>query len=906
MAAKHVYSFGEGSADGANADKLLLGGKGAGLAEMSRLGIPVPPGFTITTEVCAFFQAHGRGYPEELHTEVEEHLRVLERRMGRRFGDAADPLLVSVRSGAAISMPGMMDTILNLGLNRDGVRGMEAAGCDPRWVRDCYRRLLQMYGDVVLEVGKERFEERLSDARARQGVATDAELSAESLDDVIASYESLLAEAGKPFPQEPREQLWGAIGAVFGSWDNRRARDYRRLHGISESLGTAVNVQAMVFGNRGPDCATGVAFTRNPATGERKFFGEYLVNAQGEDVVAGIRTPQSIEGRDGDAGMRRDFPAAHEQLHEVAGRLERHFRDMQDLEFTVEAGKLFLLQTRGGKRTGPAAVRIAVEMAEEGLLAPEEAVQRVEPEQLAQLLAPGFDVEEKRRAVAAGRLLARGLPAGPGAACGKIALTAERAAEMAAHGPVLLVREETSPEDIVGMHASSGILTARGGMTSHAAVVARGLGKPCVVGAEALHVDSHGGALRVGERVLREGDELSIDGSTGEVISGKLDPHPSPIIRQIVDGVVAADPRPAEAFTRLLGWADAARRLEVRANADTPEDARVARAFGARGIGLCRTEHMFFAEDRIAWVRQMILARDEGERKAALAHLLPVQQGDFEGIFAAMNGMPVTVRLLDPPLHEFLPHEPKAIARLAGQMELDAARVEEAVHALEEVNPMLGHRGCRLGLTAPDIYRMQVEAIARAACIRKRAGDEVLVEIMHPLVGTEEEIAVLRRLTQEVLDRVLGEERLQLPILIGTMIEVPRACTVADRIAAHADFFSFGTNDLTQMTFGFSRDDVGRFLPQYVEQGILPFDPFARLDEEGVGQLVAMACERGRRTKPSLKLGICGEHGGEPHSVAFFDSVGLDYVSCSPYRVPIARLAAARCRLKMDRAAEAA
>ena len=906
MAAKHVYSFGDGTADGANADKLLLGGKGAGLAEMSRLAVPVPPGFTITTEVCIAYQAHGGSYPEGLREEVEESLRLLERRMGRRFGDAADPLLVSVRSGAAISMPGMMDTILNLGLNRDGVRGLEAAGADPRWIRDCYRRLLQMYGDVVLEVEKARFEEHLAAARQAQRVTNDAELTPESLDVVIAAYEGLLESEGKPFPQEPHEQLWGAIGAVFGSWNNRRAREYRRLHGISDSLGTGVNVQAMVFGNRGPDCATGVGFTRNPATGERKFFGEYLVNAQGEDVVAGIRTPQPIEGSGPGTGMAVDFPLAYQQLHEVAERLERHFRDMQDLEFTIEAGKLYLLQTRGGKRTGAAAVIVAVDMAEEGLLTPDEAVQRVEPEQLEQLLAPGFDLDEKRRAIADGRLLAKGLPAGPGAACGRIAMTAERAAEMAADGPVLLVREETSPEDIVGMHASRGILTSRGGMTSHAAVVARGMGKPCIVGADALHVDHHAGELRVGEHVFREGDQLSIDGSTGEVIAGGLSPHPSPVLRQVVDGIPADDPRPVHAFTRLLAWADDSRRLRVRANADTPEDARVARAFGAQGIGLCRTEHMFFAEDRIAWVRRMILARDEAERKEALAYLLPVQQGDFEGIFAAMNGLPVTVRLLDPPLHEFLPHEPKAIAALAEQSGIDVARLEHTVHALDEVNPMLGHRGCRLGLTAPDIYRMQVEAIVRAACVRKRAGDEVLPEIMLPLVGGEEELAVLRRHTQEVVDRVMAEERVTVPILIGTMIEVPRACTVADRVALHADFFSFGTNDLTQMTYGFSRDDVGRFLPQYLEQGILPFDPFARLDEQGVGQLVAMACERGRKSKPALKIGICGEHGGEPHSVAFFDSVGLDYVSCSPYRVPIARLAAARCRLKMDRAAEAA
>ena len=906
MAAKHVYSFGDGSADGSNRDKLLLGGKGAGLAEMSRLGVPVPPGFTISTEVCSWYQQHGGAYPPTLHEEVEEHLRVLERRMGRRFGDAADPLLVSVRSGAAISMPGMMDTILNLGLNRDGIAGLERGGADPRWARDCYRRLLQMYGDVVLEVEKSRFEEELTRARHDQGVASDAELSAAALDRVIAAYEGILAQAGKPFPEDAREQLWGAIGAVFGSWDNRRAREYRRLHGISESLGTAVNVQAMVFGNRGADCATGVGFTRNPGTGEKRFYGEYLVNAQGEDVVAGIRTPQPIEGGDGRPGMAGDFPAAHRQLHELAPRLERHFRDMQDLEFTVEQGKLYLLQTRGGKRTGPAAVRIAVDMAEEGVLTPEEAVQRVEPTQLEQLLAPGFDGAEKARAIDAGRLLARGLPAGPGAASGKLALTADRAAEMAAAGPVLLVREETSPEDIVGMHASRGILTARGGMTSHAAVVARGLGKPCIVGADALHVDSRAGTLRVGDRVFHEGDELSIDGSTGEVIAGGLAPHPSPVVRQLIHGEPIEDGGMAHAFQRLLGWCDGVRRMKVRANADTPEDARVARAFGAEGIGLCRTEHMFFGEDRIGWVRQMILAEDTPGRRAALDRLLPMQQGDFEGIFAALGGLSVTIRLLDPPLHEFLPHETKAVARVAEQMGIPAERVEEKVRSLSEVNPMLGHRGCRLGLTSPEIYSMQVEAIARAACARQRSGDEVQPEIMLPLVGSEEELATLRQATQETLDRVFAEEGVRVPILIGTMIEVPRACVVSERIAAHADFFSFGTNDLTQMTWGFSRDDVGRFLPQYLEQGLLPFDPFARIDEQGVGPLVAMACQGGRRAKPALKLGVCGEHGGDADSVAFFESVGLDYVSCSPYRVPIARLAAARCVLRIDRASEAA
>ncbi|HVS02047.1 MAG TPA: pyruvate, phosphate dikinase [Thermoanaerobaculia bacterium] len=894
---KHVYAFAGGTADGGKDQKLLLGGKGANLAEMSRLGIPVPPGFTITTEVCTFFQQHQGAYPEGLESEVEEQLGRLERQMGRRFGDPGDPLLVSVRSGAPYSMPGMMDTILNLGLNDEILEQAVAAGGDARFLRDCYRRLLTMYGDVVLGAPHERFERELTAARERQGVATDYELSAASLGQVVDSFRQVLAEHGTPFPQDPREQLWGAVAAVFGSWDNRRAREYRRLHGLRDDLGTAVNVQVMVYGNRGDDCATGVAFTRNPATGEKRLYGEYLVNAQGEDVVAGLRTPRDIEPPAGGRGLGDDFPQAHRQLLEVAETLEQHYREMQDVEFTIEHGRLFMLQTRAGKRTGPAAVRIAVDMADEGLIGHEEALQRVEPMHLVQMLAPGFDPDEKRRAVEGGRLLGKGLPAGPGAAAGRVALTAERAAEMAREGPVLLVREETSPEDIVGMHASQGIVTARGGMTSHAAVVARGLGKPCVVGADALHIDHRQGVVRVGELRLREGDEMSLDGTTGEVIAGRLAPHQSQVMRQLLHGEEAGDSRPTQVFREILEWADRVRRLRVRANADTPEDARVARAFGAEGIGLCRTEHMFFAEDRISWVRQMILASSAQERQRALDHLLPVQQADFEGIFAAMAGLPVTVRLLDPPLHEFLPREPKAIAQLAEQMGVPSERVAEKVAALHETNPMLGHRGCRLGLTAPEIYLMQVEAIARAACARKLAGDDVRPEIMHPLVGTEEEISTLRKMTVDTLERVERETGVEVPILVGTMIEVPRACFVAHRIAEHADFFSFGTNDLTQMAYGYSRDDVGRFLPQYLEQGILPFDPFASIDPDGVGELVEMATRRGREARANLKIGICGEHGGDADSVAFFERVGLDYVSCSPYRVAVARLAAARCLL---------
>ncbi len=893
---EHVYAFGGGSADGNASQKPLLGGKGAGLAEMARMGIPVPPGFTITTEVCTFFQAQDKAYPDGLDREVEIALGRVEELQNQRFGDAERPLLVSVRSGAAISMPGMMDTVLNLGLNREIVAARTAAGEDARFLWDAYRRLLTMYGDVVLGVPHREFEEVLEVTRAGEGVDTDPELSAEALARVVDRYETLIEKAtGAPFPQDPQEQLWGGIRAVFESWDNKRAREYRRLNHLPDDMGTAVNVQAMVFGNRGPDCATGVAFTRNPATGEPALYGEYLVNAQGEDVVAGTRTPRLIREAGDNPGMAGDFPHAYDQLLEVARSLESHFTDMQDLEFTIEADTLYMLQTRTGKRTGPAAVRIAVDMVQEGLIDAREGLTRVEPRHLVQLLAPEFDEEERRRAVAGGRHLARGLPAGPGAASGRIALDADRAVEMAQTGPVLLVREETSPEDIVGMHAALGILTSRGGMTSHAAVVARGLGKPCIVGAAEISVDERAREVRVGETVLHEGDELSIDGTTGEVIAGALATRESQVLRHLLEGGEASPA--ARAFVEVLAWADGERRLRVRANADTPEDARAARAFGAEGIGLCRTEHMFFDENRISLVRQMILASGPDERTEALRRLLPLQKADFEGIFEAMDGLPVTVRLLDPPLHEFLPKGKKALAELARDMGVEPSRVAEKAAALSEVNPMLGHRGCRLGLTAPDIYRMQVEAIVRAACDRTRAGGRVRVEIMVPLVGTEEELARLRAGIEETAARVQKEEGVELDLLIGTMIEVPRAALVAGPVARHADFFSFGTNDLTQMTYGFSRDDVGRFLPTYLEEGILPFDPFARIDPEGVGRLVRLACEQGRAERPDLHLGICGEHGGEPASIAFFEEVGLDYVSCSPYRVPVARLAAARARL---------
>jgi pyruvate,orthophosphate dikinase len=897
MPAKYVYAFGGGSAEGDGTRKDLLGGKGAGLAEMSRLGIPVPPGFTLTTEVCTFYQDHESSYPEGLEREVETQLALLEERTGQRFGDPANPLLVSVRSGAPRSMPGMMDTVLNLGLSGSIVEALIGSGVDARFVLDAYRRLLTMYGDVVLGVPHDDFEKILTSARETQGAANDAELSPETLSGVVESFLRIIEEHGTPFPQEPREQLWGAIGAVFRSWKNPRAREYRKIEGIPDNLGTAVNVQAMVFGNRGADCATGVAFTRNPATGERRVYGEYLINAQGEDVVAGTRTPKPIVGENGRDGLAEDFPHADQELREVCATLEQHYRDMQDLEFTIQHDRLYMLQTRGGQRTGAAAVRIAVEMVEEDLISPREALGRVQPQHLVQMLAPEFDAEQKRTAVAGKRLLARGLPAGPGAASGRIVLTAEKAAEMAASGPVLLVRAETSPEDIVGMHASVGILTSRGGMTSHAAVVARGLGKPCIVGADDLEVNDETGEVRVRDVVLREGDELSIDGTTGEVIAGALATRPSEVLRALLDGADGSSPA-VQAFQQILLWADAERRLRVRANADTPRDAFVARALGAQGIGLCRTEHMFFDDERIPWVRRMILADDEEERAQALAKLLPMQQKDFEGIFAALVGLPITIRLLDPPLHEFLPRGQKALRALAREMGIDPSEVAARAEALVEANPMLGHRGCRLGITVPEIYEMQVEAIVRAACARVRAGDEVRPEIMVPLVGTETEMIRLREMTARTIEKVLAAEGMELEILIGTMIEVPRAALVADRIARYADFFSFGTNDLTQMTYGYSRDDAGRFLPGYIESKVLPYDPFQCIDEEGVGQLVRLACERGREARPDLHLGVCGEHGGDPQSIDFFDRTGLDYVSCSPYRVPIARLAAARATLK--------
>jgi len=899
-----VYTFGGGRAEGNARMKELLGGKGANLAEMTNLGVRVPPGFTLTTEACRQFMRTGE-LPGEVRPQVERALRLLEEWQGCRFGDNANPLLVSVRSGAAKSMPGMMDTVLNLGLNDATVAGLKARSGNGRFAFDCYRRFVQMYGDVVLGLKPEGdeedpFEELLTQRKAARGVVSDVDLTEDDLRELVGAFKQRIAErTGHPYPQDPMEQLWGAILAVFRSWNNPRAISYRRIYKLSELGGTAVNVQAMVFGNLGTDCATGVAFTRDPSTGEATFFGEFLPNAQGEDVVAGIRTPIPIGRSQETAGksLEETMPKAYAELTEVYRRLEKHYADMQDLEFTIQNGVLYLLQTRTGKRTGQAAVRIAVEMVDEGLIDEKTAVLRVDPEAIVQILAPAFDPQEKRSAIAAGRLLAKGLPAGPGAASGRVVLSAEKALDMVKNKNerVLLVRTETSPEDIAGMEVAEGILTARGGMTSHAAVVARGMGKSCVAGCTALEVDASRKEVRAGGKVIKQGDYLSIDGSTGEVLLGEIPTSPSEIIRALVEGSVEIEASPAtRRFQRLLSWADQYRTLRVRTNADQPLDARVARSLGAEGIGLCRTEHMFFGGDRITAVREMILAEDATQRARALDKLLPMQREDFVGIFRAMEGLPVTIRLLDPPLHEFLPHDRAALERVAVEMKVPVERLRQQVEQLSEFNPMLGHRGCRLGITHPEIYGMQVRAIFEAASDLALAGIAVEPEVMIPLVGTVEEIRATAKQVRDIASVVLAERGAVVPYLVGTMIEVPRACLVADQIAAEAEFFSFGTNDLTQMTFGFSRDDAAKFLDAYLREGILAADPFQSLDVEGVGQLVRLAAERGRAARSGIKLGICGEHGGDPASVRFFHRAGLDYVSCSPYRVPIARLAAAQ------------
>jgi pyruvate,orthophosphate dikinase len=869
----------------------LLGGKGANLAEMTLLGIPVPPGFTISTEACLEFRERGSRLSRQLKADVQTALARVEGIMDRRFGDPQRPLLVSVRSGARASMPGMMDTVLNLGLNDRTVKGL-AASAGERFAYDSYRRFIQMYGDVVLGVDHSLFEKRLEAAKRANGAVLDTELDAAALEKLVADYLELVeADTGRRFPQDPGDQLWGAVAAVFRSWDNDRARTYRRLHDIPESWGTAVNVQAMVFGNMGDDCATGVAFTRDPSTGEKVFYGEYLTNAQGEDVVAGIRTPQPINEASRFHGgadlptLEREMPAAYKELVRIYKRLERHYRDMQDIEFTIQKGQLWMLQTRSGKRTPRAALQIAVDMVAERLITRGEAVLRVDAASLDQLLHPTLDPNAEREVVG------RGLPASPGAAVGNVVFSPDAAEARAKAGEkVILVREETSPDDILGMHASEGILTARGGMTSHAAVVARGMGKCCVSGCSDLSFEPDGSGIRIGGYAVREGEPITLDGSTGEVMLGRL---------------ATVTPELGGAFSTLMGWADRLRKMSVRTNADTPQDAKVARQFGAEGIGLCRTEHMFFEPGRIAAVREMILADDVAQRERALEKLLPMQRGDFVGIFRAMEGLPVTIRLLDPPLHEFLPQDEEEMSALAEALGVDVAEVRAKVSRVREFNPMLGHRGCRLGVSFPEIYRMQVRAITEAACEVVESGVKVKPEIMIPLVSHPSELALIREDVERTVAAVTKEHpKTRVRPLIGTMIEVPRAALVADVIARHADFFSFGTNDLTQMTYAMSRDDAGRFLPDYLDQNLLEDDPFVSIDREGIGQLVALGAGRGRETRPDLKLGVCGEHGGDPKSVEFFARIGLDYVSCSPYRVPVARLAAAQAAVLLSREAE--
>ncbi len=882
---KWVYSFGGGSADGRPDMKQLIGGKGANLAEMSSLGLPVPPGFTITTEVCTYFYANDRRYPEDLEEQVSAALVKVEEEVGTRFGDAGNPLLVSVRSGGRASMPGMMDTVLNLGLNDETVEGLAKAADDRRFAYDSYRRFIQMFGDVVLGVDHHHFEEILELAKEDHGYMLDTELTAEDWAKVIEDYKAkVVAETGEPFPQDPKDQVWAAIGAVFGSWMNQRAITYRRLHNIPADWGTAVNLQAMVFGNMGDDCATGVAFTRDPSTGDNSFYGEYLVNAQGEDVVAGIRTPQNLTLRGKEMNnsklpaMEEVMPEVFKQLDDVRHTLEKHYKDMQDVEFTVQRGKLYMLQTRTGKRTAPAALKIAVDMVNEGLITEAEAVQRLDPNSLDQLLHPTLDPKAERK------VIARGLPASPGAASGKIVFSADKAEAQAAEGErVILCRTETSPEDIHGMHAAAGILTTRGGMTSHAAVVARGMGRACVAGAGELRIDYKSGVMRVRDLEFKEGDLITLDGSTGEVMQG---------------AVPTVQPELSGDFAKVMEWADKFRTMGVRVNCDTPQEAKVAVKFGCEGIGLCRTEHMFFDAGRIVAMREMILADNSQQRRRALDKLLPYQREDFIALFKEMAGRPVTIRLLDPPLHEFLPHEDAAVAEVAEASGLSVEHVRARSLKLVETNPMLGHRGCRLGITYPEIYEMQARAIFEAvAAVEKETGSTVEPEVMIPLISVKKEFEVLRELIDRVAAEVRKAEGVEINYLVGTMIELPRACLRASEIAEGAEFFSFGTNDLTQTAYGLSRDDAGNFLGAYENQGLIEQDPFISLDAEGVGELMLIGAERGRKTRPDIKLGICGEHGGDPASIAFCQTVPLDYVSCSPYRVPIARLAAAQAAL---------
>jgi pyruvate,orthophosphate dikinase len=887
MAAKYVYFFGADQTEGGGQMRNLLGGKGANLAEMTAIGLPVPAGFTLTTELCTEFYRNDRRYPEGVCEELAENLAKLEKAMDKCFGDSTNPLLLSVRSGSRVSMPGMMDTVLNLGLNDTTVQGLIDQSGDARFAYDSYRRFIQMYANVVLGMDGEILEHILENMKETRGVDLDTELTADDLKQLVSLFKAKVKETlNREFPEDPEEQLWGAINAVFGSWMNPRAVTYRKLNNIPAEWGTAVNVQAMVFGNMGNDCATGVAFTRNPSTGENRFFGEFLLNAQGEDVVAGIRTPQPIDKVSSDGqlpSLEEVMPDCYQQLLDIRELLEKHYHDMQDIEFTIEKDKLYMLQTRNGKRTATAAVKIAVDMVKEGLIDKKEAVLRVAPEQLDQLLHPSLDPKATKE------IIATGLPASPGAASGEIVFSAEDAENAAKLGlKVILVRIETSPEDIHGMNAAQGILTARGGMTSHAAVVARGMGKCCVAGCGSVKVDYKTQQFTTASgEVFKKGDVITLDGSTGEVMKGSVD---------------TVQPSLTGDFGKLMEWVDQFRRLHVRTNADTPNDAAVARNFGAEGIGLCRTEHMFFEGDRIMAVREMILSEDVEGRKTALGKILPMQKGDFLGLFREMKGLPVTIRLLDPPLHEFLPHTDKELDELAEVMKVPAKMLKQKVDYLHEFNPMLGHRGCRLGVTFPEIYDMQVQAIMEAACeLICEEGFEIVPEIMIPLVGHVAELKVLRARAIRVADEVITRFGVEVKYLIGTMIELPRAALTADEIAKEAEFFSFGTNDLTQTTFGLSRDDAGKFLPSYVQREILPNDPFVVLDQDGVGQLVRIGCEKGRKTRPDIKLGICGEHGGEPSSVIFCHNSGLDYVSCSPYRVPIARLAAAHAALLEER-----
>ena len=883
---KWIYSFGGGAAEGKSQMRNLLGGKGANLAEMSSLGLPVPPGFTITTEVCAYYTSHNNDYPKSLMDELQSALANIENIMNLKFGDSSNPLLVSVRSGARASMPGMMDTVLNLGLNDETVKGLAKASGDERFAYDSYRRFIQMYGDVVLGVEYHHFEDILADYKDDKGMAFDTDLEAEDWKVIVKKYAGKVKlELGKPFPQDVNEQLWGAISAVFESWMNNRASIYRKLHDIPESWGTAVNIQSMVFGNMGDNSATGVCFTRNPSTGENAFYGEYLVNAQGEDVVAGIRTPQPLTIAEKELNqtklpsMEENMPNLYMELCDVRDKLENHYKDMQDMEFTVQDGKLWMLQTRNGKRTGKAALKIAVEMSNDGLISREEAVKRIEPGALDQLLHPTLDPDAERE------ILGRGLPASPGAACGKVAFSAQAAESMVAKGEkVILVRIETSPEDIGGMHAAEGILTTRGGMTSHAAVVARGMGRPCVAGAGQMLVDYESQTLSSGDKIINCGDVITIDGSKGEIMLGE---------------VKTIQPELTGDFGILMNWVDEIRKLKVRANAETLEDAKTAVKFGAEGIGLSRTEHMFFDPERIIHMREMILAENEEGRRQALVKLLPYQRDDFINLFTVMKGLPVTIRLLDPPLHEFLPTKEEEVAEVAKAADTDITTVRARAASLHESNPMLGLRGCRLGIMHPEIYEMQCQAIFEAsAAVSKKSGETIVPEVMIPLIGSKKEYDILHNMVQRIAKEVSEETGVNLEYLTGTMIELPRACLLADKIAENAEFFSFGTNDLTQTTYGLSRDDSGSFLEQYQDQDIFGCDPFVSIDREGVGELIELAAKRGRKVRSDIKLGICGEHGGDPASVIFCNEVGLDYVSCSPYRVPIARLAAAQAVLK--------